>query len=131
MADDYHRESATRETNSSISVVGPDTEIVGNIKCGGTVRIDGRVKGNIEAAKSVLIGREGTVSGDITTPSIVVSGSINGTIVGENRIELQDTCRIKGNVHSPRIKLDEGGRVDGRLHMGHMHGDDQSATPPK
>jgi cytoskeletal protein CcmA (bactofilin family) len=131
MADDYHRESTTRETNNSISVVGPDMEIVGDIKCGGTVRIEGRVKGSIEAAKSVVIGKDGTVTGDITTREIVVAGSIKGTIVGESRIELQDTCRIKGNVHSPRIRLDEGGQVDGRLHMGHMHGDGQSATPPE
>jgi len=131
MADDHHRDSATRETGNSISVVGADMEVVGDIKCGGTIHIEGRVKGSIEAAKSVLIGKEGAVRGDITTQDIVVAGSIRGTIVGESRVELQDTCRVKGNVHSPRIKLDEGGRVDGRLHMGHMHGDGQSATPPK
>ena len=131
MADDYHGESATRESNSSISVIGPKMEIVGDITCDGTVRIEGRVKGSIEASKSVVIGKEGAVEGDITTPDIVVAGSIRGTIVGESRVELQDTCRVKGNVHSPRIKLDEGGQVDGRLHMGHMHGDGKSGTQQK
>lgn len=122
MVNDFHTENATRETGGTVSVVGPGMEVVGEIRCDGTVRIEGRVEGSIEASKSVVIGRDGNVAGDITTRDIVIAGSVAGTITGEGRVELQDTCRVEGNVHSPRIQLDEGGKVDGRLHMGHMNG---------
>jgi cytoskeletal protein CcmA (bactofilin family) len=131
MANDHHGESAAREASSTVSVVGPGMEVTGEIKCDGTVRIEGRVEGSIEATKSVVIGRDGTVDGDITTRDIVVAGSVAGTITGQTRVELQDTCKVEGNVHGPRIKLDEGGQVDGRLHMGHMGGGSRSTTPPK
>ncbi len=131
MANDYHGESTIRETGGTVSVVGPGMEVTGQIKCDGTVRIEGRVEGSIESLKSVVIGRDGAVAGDITTRDIVVAGSVAGTITGEARVELQDTCQIEGNVHSPRIKLDEGGQVDGRLHMGHMSGGNRSASTPK
>lgn len=131
MANDYRGEGAAREAGGTVSVVGPGMEVVGEVKCDGTIRIEGRVEGSIDASKSVVIGREGNVAGDITTREIVVAGSVAGTITGEARVELQDTCQIEGNVHSPCIKLDEGGKVDGRLHMGHMSGGSRSANAPK
>lgn len=131
MASDYHGKSSIGETDSTVSLIGSGMEIVGEIKCDGAVRIEGRVKGSIEASKSVVIGKKGIVAGDIATQDIVIAGSVTGTITGETRVELQDTCQVEGEVHSPRIKLDEGGQVDARLHMGHMRGAGQSATPPK
>lgn len=128
MLSDYQAEGSNREMGDAVSIVGPGMEIVGEIKCDGTVRIEGRVEGSIEASKSVVVGRDGNVAGDITTRDIVIAGSVAGTITGEGRVELQDTCQVEGNVHSPRIQLDEGGQVDGRLHMGHMS--DRSRTAP-
>lgn len=129
MANDYHADGMTRDTGGTVSLVGPGMEIVGEVKCDGTVRIEGRVEGSIEASKSVVIGRDGNVAGDITTRDILIAGSVAGTVTGEARVELQDTCHVEGNVHSPRIKLDEGGQVDGRLHMGHVNGRRPAPSP--
>jgi len=101
-------------------------EIVGDIKCDGTVRVEGRVKGSIKATKSVVIGKGGTISGDVETQDVVVAGCVNGTVVGASRVELQETCKVEGDIRSRRIKLDEGGHVEERLHMGA----DAAARPP-
>ncbi|MDX1394342.1 MAG: polymer-forming cytoskeletal protein [Gemmatimonadota bacterium] len=101
-----------------VSVIGPGMEIVGDIKCDGTVRVEGKVEGSIKATKSVVVGTGGRVSGDIETQDVVVAGTIEGTVVGASRVELQETCKVKGDIRSRRVKLDEGGCVEGRLHMG-------------
>ena len=118
MARDQRSEHAARELSDVVSVIGPGMEIVGDIKCDGTVRVEGRVQGSIKATKSVVVGTGGTVAGDIETQDVVVAGAVTGTVVGASRVELQETCKVEGDIRSRRIKLDEGGRVEGRLHMG-------------
>lgn len=118
MAREQRTETPARDMNDVVSVIGPGMEIVGDIKCDGTVRVEGRVEGSIKATKSVVVGKGGTVKGDIETQDVVVAGSITGTVNGASRVELQETCRVEGDIRSRRVKLDEGGRVEGRLHMG-------------
>jgi cytoskeletal protein CcmA (bactofilin family) len=118
MARDQRSESSARELSDVVSVIGPGMEIVGDIKCDGTVRVEGKVKGSIKATKSVVIGKGGRVVGDIETQDVVVAGTVDGTVVGASRVELQETCKVQGDIRSRRIKLDEGGTVEGRLHMG-------------
>lgn len=119
MAKDSGRpEMSGRDLSEVVSVIGPGMEIVGDVKSDGTVRVEGRVEGSIRAGKSVVVGKDGVVDGDIETQDVVVAGRVTGTITGESRVELQDNCHIEGDIRARRIKLDEGGRVDGRLHMG-------------
>ncbi|MFQ5689006.1 MAG: polymer-forming cytoskeletal protein [Gemmatimonadota bacterium] len=118
MAKDSRGEGLRRDLSDVVSVVGPGMEIVGDVKSDGTIRVEGRVEGCIRAAKSVVIGKDGVVAGDIETQDVVVAGEVTGTVTGESRVELQETCRIEGDIRSRRIKLDEGGKVEGRLHMG-------------
>lgn len=118
MARDQRNDAPARELSDVVSVIGPGMEIVGDIKCDGTVRVEGKVKGSIKATKSVVVGTGGTITGDIETQDVVVAGTVDGTVSGASRVELQETCRVQGDIRSRRIKLDEGGRVEGRLHMG-------------
>ena len=80
--------------------------------------MEGKVDGAIQATKSVVVGQTGSVSGDIETQDVVVGGTVTGTIIGASRVELHETCHVRGDIQSRRIKLDEGGHVEGRLHMG-------------
>ena len=118
MARDSRQEAPARELSDVVSVIGPGMEIVGDIKCDGTVRVEGQVEGSIRATKSVVIGKGGSIAGDIETQDVVVAGTVVGTVVGASRVELQDTCHVEGDIRSRRIKLDEGGQVEGRLQMG-------------
>lgn len=117
MARDQKNDSPARELSDVVSVIGPGMEIVGDIKCDGTVRVEGKVEGSIKATKSVVVGKGGRISGDIETQDVVIAGTVAGTVAGASRVELQETCKVEGDIKSRRIKLDEGGRVEGRLHM--------------
>jgi cytoskeletal protein CcmA (bactofilin family) len=58
------------------------------------------------------------VIGDISTQDAVIGGKVTGTVVAESRLELQATCVIDGQVRARRVKLDEGGKVNGQVAMG-------------
>ena len=64
-----------------------------------------------------------------------MAGRVQGSVSAQSRVELQSTCRVQGDIRSRRIKLDEGGRVDGQLHMGaeaqgRASGDNRGAGTP-
>lgn len=111
-------QATPRELGDVVSIVGPGMKVVGDCTSDGTIRVEGQVEGAVRAAKSVVVGKDGVVLGDIVTQDAIVAGRINGSVTAESRVELQATCRVQGDIRSRRIKLDEGGQVDGQLHMG-------------
>lgn len=107
-----------RETQDVVSIVGPGMKIIGDCETEGTLRVEGRVEGTIRSTKAVVIGEDGEVVGDIHTQDAVVAGRVEGSIQAESRIELKESARIEGDVRCRRVKLEEGGFVDGRIEMG-------------
>lgn len=109
-----------------ISIIGPGMTVVGDCDTEGTLRIEGTVEGTVRAGKAVVVGKDGVVNGDITTQDAVVGGRVNGSIVAESRLELQATCIIDGQIQARRIKLEEGGRVNGMVQIGDVGGQPSS-----
>jgi cytoskeletal protein CcmA (bactofilin family) len=105
---------------NAISIIGPGMRVVGDCETEGTIRVEGVVQGTVRAAKAVVIGKDGSVQGDVFTQDAVVGGKVVGTIVAESRLELQATCVIDGEIRARRIKLDEGGRVNGTVQTGEV-----------
>ena len=101
-----------------ISIIGPGMRVIGDCETEGTLRIEGIVEGTVRAGKAVVVGKDGVVLGDITTQDAVIGGRVTGTVVAESRLELQATCLIEGEIRARRIKLDEGGTVNGKVQMG-------------
>jgi len=104
--------------DSAISIIGPGMRVVGDCETDGTLRIEGNVEGTVHAGKAVVVGKEGQVDGDIVTQDAIVGGRVNGKLTAESRLELQATCTVEGEIHARRVKLDEGGTVNGSIHIG-------------
>jgi cytoskeletal protein CcmA (bactofilin family) len=105
-------------------------KVVGDCSSDGTIRVEGQVEGSVKASKSVVVGKDGVVLGNIMTQDAIIAGRVNGSLNAESRVELQASCRVEGDIRSRRIKLDEGGQVDGQLHMG-GRGKEKSVTEPE
>ena len=123
------KEQAASQAAAAISIIAQGTRIVGDCETDGTMRIEGTVEGKVRAAKAVVVGKDGVVKGDIATQDAVIGGHVTGTVVAESRLELQATCVIDGEIRARRIKLDEGGKVNGQVQMGEQVGRDQGRQP--
>lgn len=111
-------QAAQQAREGVISIIGPGMRVVGDCTTEGTLRIEGTVEGTVKAGKAVVVGKDGVVLGDVNTQDAVIGGRIVGTIIADSRLELQATCTIEGEVRARRIKLEEGGRVNGNLQTG-------------
>jgi cytoskeletal protein CcmA (bactofilin family) len=112
------KEQTAQPASGAISIIAPGTKVTGDVETDGTLRVEGTVEGHIKAAKAVVLGKDGVVIGDIATQDAVIGGRVTGTVVAESRLELQATCIIDGEIRARRVKLDEGGKVNGQVAMG-------------
>lgn len=106
------------EGGDVVSIVGPGMVVEGDCSSEGTIRVEGRVEGNVHTKKAVVVSEDGVVVGDIETQDAVVAGRVRGSILAKSRLELQASCRVEGDIGGRRVKLEEGGQVDGRISMG-------------
>jgi cytoskeletal protein CcmA (bactofilin family) len=115
------KETNTPQTRDNvISIIGPGMRVVGDCETDGTLRIEGTVEGTVRAGKAVVIGKDGSVKGDVVTQDAIIGGHVTGAVVAESRLELQATCSVDGEVRARRIKLDEGGRINGTVQTGEI-----------
>ncbi|MDE2975478.1 MAG: polymer-forming cytoskeletal protein [Gemmatimonadota bacterium] len=112
------RSTPAASSDKVISIIGPGMHIVGDCDTTDTVRIEGRVEGSVRAEKAVVVGKGGHVTGDIQTQDAVIAGTVKGALDVESRLELQATCVVDGEVRATRLKLDEGGVLNGSVSIG-------------
>jgi len=65
------------DEKKSPTIVGAGCKLKGNIQTDHTVQIHGNVEGNITAA-TIIIGRGGSVIGDISAHTLFLHGSLEG-----------------------------------------------------
>jgi cytoskeletal protein CcmA (bactofilin family) len=58
------------------------------------------------------------MSGDIHAREVVIGGTLTGSVHGSERVELQATAVVTGDVHTGSVLIQEGGVVNGRVLMG-------------
>ena len=109
--------AAAANNDATLSVIALGSKVVGDMECTGVLKIEGTVEGTIRGARQVLLGRQGIVKGDIETREAVIGGQVEGSILAIERVEIQGTASVVGNVHTKTIVIREGGQINGAVRM--------------
>ena len=67
--------------NTTINLISAGTDITGDVKSGGDIRIDGTLTGNLNTKGKVVIGPTGKVKGEVICKNSEVAGLIEGKII--------------------------------------------------
>jgi cytoskeletal protein CcmA (bactofilin family) len=98
--------------------VGGSTVLSGEANFKGMLRIDGRLNGNITSDKGTLIvSAGGHVEANIAVAAAKINGTVNGDIVATERIEFGRTARVRGNIQTPALVVEEGAVFEGGCRM--------------
>lgn len=107
------------KARKAVTLIAPNTQVVGDIKFHDQLFINGRVDGNVLAGDqqdaTVVISDEGSVKGEIRVPNVVINGEVEGNVFASARVELAANARVKGNVYYQLIEMQLGAMVDGQL----------------
>ncbi len=99
------------------TVIARPTRIEGRILGSGEILIDGEVKGAIEGTGTVQIAEHGGVEASVHARNVVVAGRVKGNISANQRIELQPSAFVEGNITAPRILIRDGANFKGQVLM--------------
>jgi len=111
------KEERDREAGKINSIVGPGTKFTGDCNVQGAIRIDGEYEGKMKISKVVVVGKSGVVKGNINSMEVIVGGKVLGTIIGQNRVELQAGAHIEGDIRTKSLIVDEGVFFHGECRM--------------
>ena len=97
--------------------LGEGTEFEGKLSFTGSVRLDGRFKGEIFSEGTLVIGDSAFVEGEIDVSEIIISGEIKGNITASKRIEIRSPGKVFGNIQAPVVMIEEGVIFEGSCKM--------------
>ena len=113
------RSGATTPSSSAsgYSLLDAQLALTGDLDTTGSLRIDGRLDGSVRRADTVVLGVGASMSGDVHAREVVIGGTITGNVHATERVELQATAIVTGDILTQTILVQEGGVVNGRVLM--------------
>lgn len=101
-----------RQAPVSVSVIGPDLIVTGNLETQGELLIDGDVQGDVYAGR-IVISQQARVVGELVADEIVIGGEVSGSIRGNN-VTFQTASRVEGEVYHRKLAIEQGAYFEGK-----------------
>jgi len=99
------------------TLIGKNCEVKGSLQCRGTIRVDGRVEGNVTSSEGIIVGDNAKIKGDIEAKNVMLGGRVTGDIIAHNKLEVLPTGKLYGDIRTPRLAIAEGVVFEGTCEM--------------
>lgn len=117
LGNNRNKEKFSSSNQGLLNLIGPGTEIKGDLICEGDIRMDGRVDGTINVGQRLVIGDSGTVNGNIQADNVIIAGVVNGNIKSAQSTILHGKSNVKGDIYTSQIIIESGATFNGRCVM--------------
>jgi len=97
------------------TIIGPNTNLAGDIEAGGFTRVDGSIRGNVGARGRVVIGERARIKGNVSGTNITIGGVVCGNVIADGHLVILSTAIIIGEIITRRIQADDGCFINGRV----------------
>ena len=108
----------TEPDYENFTLLAKDVEFKGVVNFEGTVRVDGRVEGEIHTTGMLIVGEHAVIKGVVSAGVLMNSGKINGTITAVEKIQILKPGVLVGDIRTPMIAIEEGSHFHGMCDMG-------------
>lgn len=104
--------------SESGSLIGRYTDVQGDIFSDENLTIDGNVEGTVTCkAKTVTLGQEGSLDGNIYAHTLHVSGRVEGNLVALEKVTIHDGANVSGTIITPSLIIEDGSKFRGSIDM--------------
>lgn len=108
-----------RRTTRIDTLIGQQSEVLGDVRFSGGLHVDGTIKGNViaenDATSMLSLSDHGTIEGEVRVPFVVLNGVVLGDVHASEHVELAANARVTGNVYYNLIEMAIGAEVNGKL----------------
>lgn len=121
------RKQHIETADDNFTFLGKGVDFKGVVSFDGTVRVDGRLEGEIHTTGTLIVGEHAVIRGVISAGTLMTSGRINGTVTASDKIKIQKPGILIGDIRTPAISIEEGAHFHGMSDMGaHIWGEDRA-----
>ena len=113
------------------TLLGKGSEFEGKLSFEGTVRVDGKLTGEIFTDDVLIVGEGAEVNAEVTVGSIIIQGAVRGNITAKRSVEIHSPGRVKGNINTPSLFIEKGVFFDGQCQMDPGGGVSDAPPPPR
>jgi cytoskeletal protein CcmA (bactofilin family) len=99
------------------TLLGRGSEFEGKLSFEGTVRVDGKLSGEIFTDDVLIIGEGAEVNAEINVGSIIIEGTVHGNIHAKRSVEIHTPGHVRGNIATPSLTIEKGVVFDGQCQM--------------
>lgn len=114
---------ATQKAGEIIALLGQGSEFEGKLTFTGSVRIDGKFKGEISSDATLIIGESATLESEINVGTVVIHGRVQGSVTAKELVELHAPARVYASINTPNLVVERGVIFQGSCSM------ERPATP--
>lgn len=115
--------------DENFTFLGKGVDFKGVIDFDGTIRIDGRLEGEVHATGTLIVGEHAVIKGIVSAGTVVTSGKINGTVTATEKIQMLKPGILIGDIRTPSICIEDGAHFHGMCDMGaHNWVEEQSSS---
>ncbi len=100
-----------------VSVISAGMRVVGRVHSPSVVTVAGTVLGSVSADDQVIVRKGGRVEGGVKAREVVLNGEVHGSVDARERLEIQASAVVHGDLHAPRLMVQEGAVVEGDVSM--------------
>ena len=111
------RAAADEAEMPKVPVLGKTLLFRGELTAEEDVILQGRVEGSIRHARSLIIGTEGSVLGDVYANHLTVEGLVEGDLHCTEAVIVRATAQVRGNITAPNVSIVEGAHFNGGIDM--------------
>jgi cytoskeletal protein CcmA (bactofilin family) len=107
----------SKSLNGLKTIIGNGTTIIGDLHVEAGLRVEGIVKGTINASGELVVTDTGTIEGEISVGSAVVAGKIKGNLTAREKTVLEPGSVLNGDLRTKNLVITEGAYLNGNCAM--------------
>jgi cytoskeletal protein CcmA (bactofilin family) len=109
--------SGSPEQSEITAFLGKGTEFKGVLSFTGTIRVDGKVEGEVVSKDTLIAGDGAFLQGEITVGTLISSGKVVGNVNASQKVHVIAPANIEGNIRTPKLIVEEGVIFNGKCEM--------------
>lgn len=113
------RQNSSAADHASMSVIDQGCEFEGRLTFGGTLILNGKLRGEVLSSDTLIVGEAGDLHADVQVGVAIISGQISGQVSARERVEIKRTAQINGDILTSVLELEKGVTFNGRCMMKH------------
>lgn len=117
--------NGTAQKSPSLNMISEDTKIKGSINTQTDIRFAGKLEGEILCKGKTIVTSSANIDGNITSLDSDIAGNVTGVVKVSNKLILRQTAKVKGDVFTKTLIIEEGAVMNGSCRMGSVDKMDQ------